>query len=155
MGNRQVGLVIRPAETLYGLWRASSDRAAAQDIPALSAAYHQTLQVEAGSVLPFFVLSRNYVKETGGFELFIGGLAEAPGLARLELPPGPYGKMTVRPLLGFAWGPAIGRAKRFFYTQWLPGQPYRPLNLEFELHTEKSAGKRPAVDILFALANEE
>lgn len=153
MASIKAEVTVRPAQDLFGLWGVSNDKTAAKDIPALSAAYHRALHTEAGGVLPFFVLSRNYVKETGGFELFIGGLAEAPGLARLGLPAGPYGRVTVRPLLGLAWGPAIGRAKRYVYTRWLPGQPYRPLNLEFELHTEESVGKRPTVDLLFALAD--
>lgn len=46
--------------------------------------------------------------------------------------------MTVKPRLGFLWGPAIGAAKKYFYREWTPESPYEALNMEYELHAEES-----------------
>ena len=52
------------------------------------AAYHSLASVPRGSVLPFFVLSRNYDGRNGSFELFVGGTLEKDGLEQAFLPPG-------------------------------------------------------------------
>ncbi len=101
-----------------------------------------------GSVLPFFVLSRNYDGRNGSFELFVGGALEKDGLEQAFLPP-------VRPRLGFLWGAAIGAAKRYFYQKWLPQSPYGTLNMEYELHTEKSIRSHPSMDLFFAVKRKE
>lgn len=108
-----------------------------------------------GNVLPFFVLSRNYDGRNGSFELFVGGTLEKDGLEQTFLPPGEYAGMTVRPRLGFLWGAAIGAAKRYFYQKWLPQSPYGTLNMEYELHTEKSIRSHPSMDIFFAVKRKE
>ena len=99
-----------------------------------------------GSVLPFFVLSRNYDGRNGSFELFVGGALEKDGLEQAFLPPGEYAGMTVRPRLGFLWGAAIGAAKRYLYGT---------LNMEYELHTEKSIRSHPSMDLFFAVKRKE
>ena len=53
--------------------------------------------------------------------------------------------------MGFMWGLSIGEAKRAFYTEWLPNSDYTALNMEYEYHTEISAGKNPQIDILFSI----
>lgn len=108
-----------------------------------------------GEVLPLYVLSRNYDPRTEAFELLIAGNFVAPPLAAFTLEAGLYARITVRPKLGFLWGPAVGEAKRYFYTKWLPGSGYAARNLEYELHTEKSVGKAPSIDLLFAVRGKD
>lgn len=92
---------------------------------------------------------------TEAFELLIAGNFVAPPLAAFTLEAGLYARITVRPKLGFLWGPAVGEAKRYFYTKWLPGSGYAARNLEYELHTEKSVGKAPSIDLLFAVRGKD
>ncbi len=131
--------------------RASNDKSQARDIPALSKEYYAIVGKNEREVLPFFILSRGYDTATGDFRLAIGGLIENAGLLPYTISKGRYGRVTVRPKLGFIWGAAIGEAKRAFYTKWLPQSDYIALNMEYELHTEASVGKKPQIDILFAI----
>lgn len=151
MANFPIEIIPVGERTVFGLWTKSNDRAVAKDIGALSRKYYATAGLPEGSVLPFFVVSRNYDGGSGDFELLVGGTAEKAGLEKLALPPGDYAKMEIRAKLGLLWGPAIGEAKRFFYIKWLPASQYRGLNLEYEFHTEKAVGKRPSIDLLFAI----
>ena len=57
--------------------------------------------------------------------------------------------------LGYTYDMAVGEAKRYFYTKWLPGSGYAARNLEYELHTEKSVGKAPSIDLLFAVRGKD
>ncbi len=136
---------------VWVLRKQSNDKTQAKDIPALAKAYYETVGKGDGEVLPFFVISQGYDKTTGDFTLSIGGLIEHKALEKLTIPAGSYGKVTIKPKLGFIWGLAIGEAKRAFYTGWLPQSNYESLNMEYEYHTEASMGKRPAIDILFAI----
>ena len=77
------------------------------------------------------------------------------GWSRRFFPPGEYAGMTVRPRLGFLWGAAIGAAKRYLYQKWLPQSPYGTLNMEYELHTEKSIRSHPSMDLFFAVKRKE
>lgn len=146
-----VTIIQHPAQTLYGLWTASSDRTVSKDIPALSKRYYAAIGRDPGTVLPFMVLSKDYDEKAHTFSLFIGGTTEHNALKSAPLPEGLYGQITVRPKLGFLWGPAIGEAKRYFYAAWLPGSPYTARNMEYELHTEKSVGKKPEITLLFSI----
>lgn len=149
-----VTLEQRGEQTLYGLWAPSNDRTVSKDIPHLSEQYYRAAQQENGTVFPFFALSRNYDEQTRGFELFIGSIADHEGLEAFVLPAGTYGKLTVRPKLGFLWGAAVGQAKTFFYAKWLPSSGYRAANLEYEYHTEKSVEKSPSIDLFFTIQNK-
>ena len=102
-------------------------------------------------VFPYFVLSRNYNELSKDFEMFVGGTIDKKGLESLIIPNGEYARITIKPKLGFLWGLAIGEAKRYFYTKWLPKSRYSALNMEYEYHTEKSDGKSPEIDIFFAV----
>ena len=152
---RQVTVVTQTDQILYGLWQNSSDQTIAKDIAALSKHYYQTIGKEPRSVLPFYVLSRNYDENTRQFELFIGGQLEHPELIRFDSPAGFYGHMTIKPKLGFIWGLAVGEAKKYFYTKWLPTSDFTAVNLEYEYHTEKSIGKKPEIELLFAIQKRE
>lgn len=139
------------AQEVYGVWAESGDRTAAKDIPRLSEEFYRRAGRSKKKVLPFFVLSRDYCEQTGAFKLFIGGTIPGDGLERLALPAGLYARVTVKPKLGFLWGPAIGEAKRRFYTRWQPASGYRCAGWEYEYHTEKSFGRSPSIDLLFAM----
>lgn len=78
-------------------------------------------------------------------------MIEKGNLETFVIPGGVYGKVTVKPKMGFMWGLSIGEAKRSFYTGWLSQSDYLPLNMEYEYHTETSMGKNPQIDILFAV----
>ena len=145
--------IIQIEETeIYGLWQQSIDSTVAKDIDRLSKQQYDAVQKEEGTVLPYFVLSRNYDENTKTFELFAGSTTEHLGLQSLSLPGGQYAKITVRPKFGFIWGAAIGEAKQYFYTKWLPASSYAAANMEYEFHTEKSIGKKPEIDIIFGLS---
>ena len=140
-----------PEQTLYGLHMQSGDRTQSRDIPALSAAFYARIGGKPGAVLPLYVVSKSYDAASGCFTLFVGDDGSNRGLEQELLPAGVYARLEVRPRLGLLWGPAIGAAKRWFYTRWLPGSGYEAVNLEYELHTEKSVGKHPSVALLFAI----
>lgn len=147
-----VGVQAMGAAQLYGLWADSSDASLKRDMARLAKEYRLAAGVKAKTVLPYYVLCSHDSGKSEEFRLFIGSTSPAPRLSAYLLAPGSYAAVTVRPKLGFLWGAAIGEAKRYFYTQWLPSSLYLPLNLEFELHTEKSLGRHACVDLLFAVA---
>ncbi|MGM9676946.1 MAG: GyrI-like domain-containing protein [Butyricicoccus sp.] len=147
----EVKLLEQDRQTLYGIAGMSSDTAQRRDIPAFSAKLYQSLDCKKGTYLPFYVVSHGYDEKNGTFMLFVGGKIQRPKLEQLVLPAGTYASITVHPKLGFLWGLAIGAAKYWFYTVWLPSQPYEPVNLEYELHTESSSGTHAAIDLLFAI----
>ena len=151
MAKSEVRLDCRQALRLHGLWARSNDKSVARDIPRLTARYHQITGTGADPALPFFILSRNFEEKTRYFELFVGSITENAKLEPLLLPEGQYGRIAVAPKLGFLWGPAIGGAKRWFYTKWLPGSGFQAVNLEYEYHTEKSLGKSPEIELFFAI----
>ncbi len=151
-----VTIITQPEErAIYGVWGKSSDKTVSKDIPALSKEYYGIVGKEPGLVLPFFVLSKDYAKDTGRFDLLIGGENEKAGLTKFHLPAGIYGKISVKPKLKLLWGLAVGEAKRFFYIKWLPASEYEAVNMEYELHTEKSIAKNPEVDLLFAIKTKQ
>lgn len=141
----------RPEQPLYGKWAESSDKTLPRDISDLAGIYYAALEKPRGSILPFYVLTTEYVPATGACRLFIGG--QLPG-ARLEnalLPAGVYASVVVQPAFPFLWGASIGKAKRYFYQKWLPASGYTPLGLEYELHTQQSLGAKPSIELLFAI----
>jgi len=151
MGNNFMVVEHQQDKTVFGLCKQSNDKTHAKDIPALSKKYYEVVGKKSGAVLPFFVISKDYDKDTKDYRLFVGGLIECADLETFTIPKGLYGKVTVKPKMGFMWGMSIGIAKRAFYTEWLPKSNYAPINMEYEYHTEVSQGKNPQIDILFAI----
>lgn len=147
----EIELSPQPGKTIYGLWASSSDKTIAKDIPTLSGRFYKTLQKEPGAILPFYVLTKDYDQATGSFRLLIGCEEQAEGLEAFQLADSAYARVTVKPKLGFLWGPAIGGAKRYVYAKWLPASGYEALSLEYEYHTVKSTGRNPEIDLFFAL----
>lgn len=142
------------SKMLYGVSGKSNDKTISDDIKVLSEKYRAIMLSPGRETLPYFVLSRDYDEKFKGLELFIGSIFPKHGLQSLELPAGEYAKITVKPKLGFLWGISIGEAKRFFYKKWLPESRYQALNVEYEYHTERSIGKHPTIDIIFAVERD-
>lgn len=140
---------------LYGLHMCSNDRTQSKDIPLLSQQFYSGNGSQPGTVLPFYVASRDYDAASGDFTLFIGGDSSKHGPEKEILPAGTYAKLEVQPKLGIMWGASIGAAKRWFYTQWLPARDYEAVNLEYELHRQKPSGKQVSVCILFAIRRKQ
>jgi len=152
MVNLTVDIVKIEERIIYGIWKESNDKKISTDIDTLSENYYLVTSQAKGSVLPYFVLSRNYDEQSRNFEMFIGSTFEKNDLDKVVLPAGEYAKITVKPKLGFLWGGgSIGEAKRYFYTKWLQENSYLGLNMEYEFHTEKSKNKHPTIDIIFAI----
>jgi hypothetical protein len=86
--------------------------------------------------------------------LFIGSIYENTVFEQYTIPKGKYVKIIIEPKLGFLWGLVIGEAKRYFYTTWLERNKYKPLNMEYEHHTEESISKKPTVEIFFSIMDE-
>jgi predicted transcriptional regulator YdeE len=150
-----ITIITQPQQVVYGLWGKSSDKTLPKDIPALSKKYYDTVGKPSGSILPFFVISKDYNEATSKFDLFIGGDIESNRLEAYKLPEGTYGKIVVKPKFGFIWGAAIGEAKHYFYTKWLPSSEYDAVNMEYEFHTEKSVMKKPEIELLFAIKKKQ
>lgn len=93
----------------------SEQRAQSKDIPELSRQFYDCVGAKPKTVLPFYVVSRDYDAVAGAFPLFLGDDGSNRGLEQEILPAGLYAK------------------------------------LEYELHTEKSIGKHPSIDLLFAI----
>ena len=151
MSEIKVSVVNLKKQTVYGLWKNSNDSTVSKDIKNLSKKYHIKVSSPGSKVFPYFVLSRNYNELSKDFEMFVGGTIDKKGLESLIIPNGEYARITIKPKLEFLWGLAIGEAKRYFYTKWLPKSRYSALNMEYEYHTEKSDGKSPEIDIFFAV----
>lgn len=150
-----MGYEVRVEQTakrvVYGVGMASNDRMLARDIDRLAKVRAEAADASAGTTVPLFVISHAYDPSTGDCELFVGGEAEADGLERFAIPAGAYARIELAPALRALWGASVGKAKRWLYTTWLPTSGYVALNLEYERHTEKTLGRRPRVDLLFAI----
>ena len=152
MGKVDFSIVeIKDDMLVYGTGQKSNDKTQAKDIPALSKKYYEAAGKDSGEVIPFFVISKGYDESTKDFQLFIGGSIENESLETFIIPKGLYGKATVKPKMGFLWGLSIGETKRAFYKEWLPKSRYVALNMEYECHTEISKGKKPQIELLFAV----
>ena len=128
---------------IYGFSKKSKDKTISKDINELSAKYYDIIKERP--VLPFYVLSKNYNEKTKDFEMFIGSKYENAIFEQYIIPKGKYAKIKIKPKLGFLWGLSIGEAKRYFYTKWSKNNKFKPLNMEYEYHTEKSIGKKPTI----------
>lgn len=71
MSKLEVSIEYIEQQTIYGLWQKSNDRTISKDIAALSKQYYAEVAMPEGKVLPYFVLSKNYDKQSRDFELFI------------------------------------------------------------------------------------
>lgn len=151
MNDTPVRISSQKEQNIFGLGMKASDKTISSDIRALSRHYHAAVGKPPGSVLPYYVLTQNYDEQSKDFNLFIGSMLPNDRLTSIVLPEGNYATITIKPWLGILWGMAIGSAKRYFYTRWLPASPWRPLNMEYEFHSEKSLMKHPSIELMFAV----
>lgn len=138
-------------QSIYGLRCQASDKTQYKDIPSLAKKYYKLVNKKNREVIPFFVLSQNYDKQTKKFDLFIGGCIEHPELEMMVIRKGLYGRIDIKPKMGILWGKAISQAKKKFYDEWLPQSGYVGLNMEYEYHTQVSTSKSPQITLLFAI----
>jgi predicted transcriptional regulator YdeE len=106
----------------------------------------------------FAAVSKDFDEATGAFSYIMGdvvvSLDRVPaGLTGSEIPAGTYAVFPVRPKNRFGWGMAIGIAKRYAYTVWLPGSEYERAGTidDFEYHDERSTGRNPEIDLYVAV----
>jgi predicted transcriptional regulator YdeE len=106
----------------------------------------------------FAAVSKDFDEGTGAFSYMMGdvvvSLEQVPdGLTGFEIPAGTYAIFPVRPKNRFGWGMAIGSAKRYAYTVWLPGSEYEQAGTidDFEYHDERSTGRNPEIDLYVAV----
>jgi predicted transcriptional regulator YdeE len=122
---------------------------------------------EAVSPRLFVAATSGYDRGTGEFRYAMGDVVADPelapaGLERIAIPEGTYAAFVVRPLLGFLWGPAIGKAYAYIFGTWLPRSTWRHdprpapggRRLEhFEYHDERASRKRgPEMEIRVPIA---
>lgn len=132
------------AGRLHGCLTETTAASLPQAVPATSDRYHKIVNFRPGRILPLYVLTR-------GSTLFVGSTKQAEGLQSISLPGGPYACITIRPKYGLFWAKSIAETKSWFLHEWLPASKYRPIGLEFELHSERTVGKNPTLDLFFAL----
>jgi predicted transcriptional regulator YdeE len=151
--------------TVAGMGIQTSDRTIARDAAALGRHLAKLKESIRNRAEPwrFVAASRDYEQATRSFFYFTGYVVrdrQAPpaGLSLLTVRPGGYAVFTIRPVLGFLWGPAIGRMKRHVYRDWLSAGPYRAAHRgidDFELHDERSTGKKPSIELWVAVERKE
>lgn len=140
-------------KNIYGIFMLSSDRTQKTDITTMCELYSNIIGKKASETLPFYVVSQNYNEHTQQFDLFVGSEIKHEELEQLTLPKGTYAECELK--MGVFLGRSIGNAKRTFYKNWLPNSDYTAVNLEFELHTEKSLDKKGSIALLFAILKKD
>jgi len=105
-------------------------------------------------------ISKDYDPQTGTFIYIVGEVVTRAdtvpeGLDYFEVPPVRYAVFRIKPRSRLAWGITMGRMKRYIYAEWLPGSGYRPSELigDFELHDQRSLGRRPEIQLYVALGD--
>ena len=143
------------AGRLHGFHAETTAQEMRKAIPELSTRDHKALEKTVRSVLPLYVITRDYDPASGRQILFFGGEVPHDALEVLEMPGAPYARVLVKPKFSVFWAPAIAAAKKWFYEEWLPASGYESLNIEFELHSERSMEKNPVLELFFALRRKE
>ena len=130
----------------------TSDSRIMKDAPALGKRLTEARRAhpfEAKRPRLFVAVTSGYDEASGSYHYAMGDVVDsldgAPaGLEAITVPAGTYAAFTVRPVLGFLWGPAIGRTYAHAYGRWLPASAWRsapgPIN-HYEYHDERAARK--------------
>jgi len=151
---------------LIGLEINTSDKAIYKDVEKVATAFHN---IKKKNPVPNLKqpwasvnVSRDYDKAKGTFTYIVGDVVTKvdtipEGLSAYEIPAGMYAVFPVRPKSKIAWGIAMGRMKRFIYTEWLPASGYDASEIiyDFELHDERSLSKHPEIQLYVALKEKE
>lgn len=103
-------------------------------------------------------ISKDYDEGTQTFKYIVGDVVTQcdtipEGFSCYEIPAITYAVFTIKPKSRIAWGVTMGRMKRYIYTQWLPQSGYRGSDMlnDFELHNDRSLGKKPEISLFVAL----
>lgn len=160
MSKREPDIVeIEEPMVAAGVSTATSDKSIAADAKALGeryAAIKGELGNRAFSPRIFIAVSSGYDQGTGAYRYAMGDVVGTfVGLRdefeRIIVPSGTYAVFTVRPILGFLWGPAIGATYAYAYGKWLPASAWKhaPAGIEhYEYHDERASRKRrPEMEI--------
>jgi predicted transcriptional regulator YdeE len=166
-GKRNEPAIVRMEAPIHalGVGMETSDRAIFKDAAELGKAFAEARRAhpfEAKRPRVFVAATSGYDRDAGTYRYSMGdAVASQEGapaeLERIELPPGTYAAFAVRPILGFLWGPAIGRAFGHIYGKWLPSSAWahdprdsgdgRRID-HFEYHDERASRKRsPEMEI--------
>jgi predicted transcriptional regulator YdeE len=77
-------------------------------------------------------------------------------LVRFEAPIGRYAVFPIRGASRLTFGAAVGRMKRYIYTEWIPARGYRFGGIEFEYNNEAMSAKHPYdIDLYVAVEAAE
>jgi predicted transcriptional regulator YdeE len=106
----------------------------------------------------FVAISKNF-QGTESWDYLIGDVVNTldhvpAGLECFEIPASNYAVFPIRPKSKFSWGIAIGRTKKYIYTEWLPNSKYEADSSilgDFEYHDERSLAKKPEIDLYVAI----
>jgi predicted transcriptional regulator YdeE len=103
-------------------------------------------------------ISKDYNVEAKTFKYIVGDVVSQVdsipvGLYYYEVPAITYAVFPIRPKSKIAWGITMGRMKRYIYTEWLPKSGYETSEIigDFELHDDRSLGKKPEINLYVAL----
>jgi len=103
-------------------------------------------------------LSKDYNENTKSYKYVVGDVVTSVdtipnGLYHYEVPVLTYAVFSIRPKSKVAWGITMGRMKKYIYGEWLPKSGYEPSDSigEFELHDDRSLGKKPEIQLYVAL----
>lgn len=135
-------------QLLFGIGCRSNDSTQRRDIPTLCRKLNNYYGEQPA--LPLYVISSDYDEKSRSFDLFAACRNHFEKAESFALPAGLYAELPVQPMLGFFWGIAIGKAKCWFYREWLPKSEFAARNLEYELHREEGG-----VVLRFAIERKE
>ncbi len=103
-------------------------------------------------------ISKDYNAEAKTFKYIVGDVVTQvdsipDGLFYYNVPAITYAIFPVRPKSKIAWGITMGRMKRYIYAEWLPKSGYKTSEIigDFELHDDRSLGKKPEINLYVAL----
>ena len=103
-------------------------------------------------------ISKDYNVENRTFKYIIGDVVTRidsipDELNYYEVPALMYAIFPIKPKSKIAWGITMGRMKKYIYTRWLPKSGYGASEIigDFELHDDRSLGKKPEINLYVAL----
>jgi AraC family transcriptional regulator len=145
-----------------GLEISTSDKAIYKDVGKVAAEFNRIKKINPIPNLQvpwvFVAVSKDYCPRQGTFTYIVGDVVTLidsipEGLKSFEIPAITYAVFPIRPKSRIAWGITMGRMKRYIYTKWLPGSGYKPSALigDFELHDDRSLGKKPEIGLYVGL----
>ncbi len=147
---------------LIGLEISTNDKDIYKDVGRVAAKFNEIKKINP---IPYLKqpwasinISKDYNVETKTFKYIMGDVVTKVGsipngLNSYEVPALTYAVFPIRPKSKIAWGITMGRMKRYIYTEWLPNSGYEASEIigDFELHDDRSLGKKPEINLYVAL----